>query len=119
MPLFNYFEQNKQPEGGLLESEFEPHYSKWKQDPTPANTGKLVQVLNPAIDSAIKSFAGQSNPSPNLRTKAKLITIDAIKSYDPNKAKLRTHVMSQLQGLRRIAAKENQIINLPEQIAID
>jgi hypothetical protein len=45
-------------------------------------------------------------PSPTLNSKAKLMAIDAMGRYDSSKSKLRTHLMHQLQGLRRLAAKE-------------
>lgn len=104
----------------LLEQEFEPHYNAWKSDPNPSNTGHLVKALSPVVDSAIRSYAGgPSNDSPTLRSKAKLMIIKALKNYDPSRAKLRTHMMSQLQGLRRASAKEGQILSIPEQVAID
>lgn len=105
---------------GLLEPEFETHYNTWKGDPNPRNTTNLLKALTPVVDSAVKSYAGgPTGDSPTLRSKAKLIMINALKGYDPSRAKLRTHMMSQLQGLRRASAKEGQILSIPEQVAID
>jgi len=47
------------------------------------------------------------------------MALDAMKRYDPTKAKLRTHLMFQLQGLRRYAARESQILSVPEQVGLD
>lgn len=47
------------------------------------------------------------------------MALDAMKRYDPSKAKLRTHLMFQLQGLRRVSARESQILSVPEQVALD
>lgn len=102
-----------------LEPEFAESYGTWKKTPTPANTQAILKSMNPIIDSAIKTYIGPGNASPNVRTRAKLIMAKSLNTYDPARAKLRTHMMSQLQGLRRISAKENQITYMPEQIAID
>lgn len=103
----------------MLEPEFAPHYNAWKTEPSPENTQHLVKALDPVLNSAIKSYAGSSIGSPTIKGKAKLIAINALKSYDPTRAKLRTHMMSQLQGLRRASAKETQILSIPEQVAIE
>lgn len=102
----------------MLEPDFAPHFNTWKANPTPVNTSKLVKVMEPVISSAVKSYA-VGGASPTLHSKAKLIVIDALKSYDPTKAKLKTHMMSQLQGLRRASTKETQILSIPEQVSID
>jgi DNA-directed RNA polymerase specialized sigma subunit len=57
--------------------------------------------------------------SPTLRSKAKALAIGAFKTYDPARAKLKTHLFSQMQGLRRMAAKEEQSVSIPEQILLD
>src|SRR5262245_37972773 len=82
---------------GMLEPEFAPHYTAWKDDPNPANTSQLLKTLNPVIESAMRTYAGGSATSPTLRSKAKLITLSALPRYDSNKAKLRTHLMFNLQ----------------------
>lgn len=104
---------------GLLEPEFEPHYNSWKTDPSPKNTSAMIKALNPVVESAVRTYVSPGADSPTLRSKAKLIMVNALKTYDPARAKLRTHMMSQLQGLRRAAAKETQILSIPEQVAID
>lgn len=101
-----------------LEDEFAPHFTAWKAEPHPANAGKLLGAVQPVLDSALRTYVG-TNASPTLRSKAKVMALDAMQSYDPSRAKLRTHLMSQLQGLRRASAKEAQILSVPEQIALD
>jgi DNA-directed RNA polymerase specialized sigma subunit len=54
-----------------------------------------------------------------LHSKARLLAIDAFGRYDPGRAKLRTHLMSHLQGLRRASAQEQQIIGIPERVGLD
>lgn len=100
-----------------LEPEFEKPYSFWQKDPTPENTDNLLKAINPVLTAAIRTYGGKG--SPTLQSRAKVLALDAIKRYDPTKAKLRTHLMFQLQGLRRYSAKETQILSIPEQIALD
>ena len=102
-----------------LEPNYEPHYTAWKKDPSPENMTNLVKTVDPIINEAMRAYGGGSSQSPTLRSKARGLTVSAIQSYNPSKAKLRTHLLSQLQGLRRMAAKEEQIIHIPEQVQLD
>lgn len=101
----------------LLEPEFAPHYDAWKLDPSPTNTSSLLTAVNPVLTSALRTYGSQQ--SPTLHSRAKIMALDAIGRYDPSKAKLRTHLMFQLQGLRRHSAREQQILAMPEQVGLD
>ncbi len=103
----------------LLEDEFKPHYEAWKADPNAANSSKLLEAVNPVVDSALRTFAGSAASSPTVRSKAKLIVLDALPRYDPNRAKLRTHLMVNLQSLHRASAQETQIVSVPERVRLE
>lgn len=103
----------------FIEKHYHPTYSAWKADPSPANSSVLLNMVDPIINEAVRTYGGSSQKSPILRSKAKLMALKAIEGYDPTKAKLRTHLLSQMQGLRRLAAKEDQILNIPEQVLLD
>lgn len=103
----------------MLEDEFKPHYDSWKADPNPQNSSALLTAVNPVIDSALRTFAGSSAQSPTVRSKAKLIVLDSLPRYDPNRAKLRTHLMVNLQSLHRASAQENQIVSVPERVRLE
>lgn len=47
------------------------------------------------------------------------MALDALPRYDARQAKLKTFLMNQLQGLRRAAAKDAAVINIPEQVQLD
>lgn len=102
----------------MLEPDFAPHYDAWKDRPGPQTAQALLQAVRPTLDSAVRSYGGRQ-PSPTLRGRAKLMALDAFDSYDPSRAKLRTHLMVQLQGLRRHAAREQQVVSVPERVALD
>ncbi len=94
-------------------------FHAWKNAPGPITSGTLLKAVNPSIDSAIKSYGGSSIGSPTLRGHARRMALQAFQTYDPNRGSLHTHLLSQLQGLRRMANHEQNIIGMPEQVALD
>jgi DNA-directed RNA polymerase specialized sigma subunit len=52
-------------------------------------------------------------------SRARQLALDALPGYDPQKGKLRNHLMNRLRGLQRHTAQANQIISVPEQVALD
>jgi len=102
-----------------LESDYQPAYDAWQLDPSKTNTATILKTIDPVLNSAVRSYAGPSSRSPTIKSHARRLAIDALGSYDPQKSTLRTHMMSRLQRLRRIAAKQRQVISMPEQVALD
>jgi DNA-directed RNA polymerase specialized sigma subunit len=102
----------------LLEPEFKQPFELWKQDPGPHTAGPFLAAIDPVLQSAIRTYGG-SRPSTALHSHAKLLALDAAARYDPSRAKLRTHLMTNLQGLRRIGARQTQIISVPERVGLD
>lgn len=102
----------------LLEPEFHAPFHAWKADPSPRNAQSLLTAVDPVLRSALRTYGG-AEPSPVLRSHAKLLALDAAGRYDPSRAKLRTHLMTNLQGLRRVHARQTQIIGIPERVGLD
>ena len=76
-----------------------PEYEQWKTMQTPEALAKVVNALDPVINSEIQRYNG---PKPLLRSRAKLLTINAVKTYKPEMgAHLRSWVVTQLQPLSR------------------
>jgi len=102
-----------------LGAEVPEEFHAWRQDPTPATRTALLKKVSPIIDSAVTSY-GMGNPgSPVLRSRAKLISLQALQSFDPQKGSLKNHLMSHLRGLQRLSGQQQQIISLPERVAIE
>lgn len=75
----------------------------------------LLKELKPTIDKGVERFGGGNT---NLRTQAKLLSLNAVKSYDPSKgANLNTHVINHLQRLQRISAQRGSLVRIPENAA--
>ena len=89
-------------------------YTAWKNSPNKDNTSKLLKSISPVISSAVKSYG---NNDPKTVTRARILAMKAIRSYDPSKGnQLNTHVMSQLKALNRISRQRSNLIHLPENI---
>jgi DNA-directed RNA polymerase specialized sigma subunit len=95
----------------------EKAFEAWKKSPTPESLGALLDKADPVIQSAITSY-GSGDKS--LRGEAKALAIEAFGKFDPTKgAKLNTHLMNQLQPLRRTAQAYRRIVHVPERVDND
>lgn len=104
-----------QPALGKLEPDYQSSYTAWKKAQTPETRYALLKNVQPVLDTAIYSYAG-GNTSNAVRSKAKLMALNAFDSYDPTRGNLKTHLLSQLRGLQRAAVDSQQIIKLPERV---
>jgi RNA polymerase primary sigma factor len=106
-----------QPVHGLS-ADFDTLYPEWQKNQTPEMNSKLLATVQPIVDTAVSSYAG-TTASPVLKNRARLMALKALQTYDPSRGNVKTHLLSQMQSLRRIAAKEQNIISLPEQVGLD
>lgn len=87
-------------------------YLTWTNDPTPDNMSKVLDALAPTINSEVQRYSG---PKPVLRAKAKLMAVDAVRSYNPQQgAKLTSWLTTQLQPLNRYGREMSQPIRIGE-----
>lgn len=101
-----------------LEPEYQAPYTAWKTTPTPQSTGNLLRAMQPAIDRALVAHGDVKDPI--LRSNARKLALDAVKKYDPYRGvKLSTHVIGQLQTLRRVNRQQQQIVSVPERVSMD
>lgn len=98
--------------------DFDGMYAQWQKDKTPATNTALLKTIQPVIDTAVTSYAG-NNANPSLRSRAKIMALKALETYDPERGNVRTHLLSQLQSLRRLSAQSQNIIAIPEQVGLD
>ncbi len=112
------FASSGQTDAGKLEPDISDAFHTWKADNSPATRGLLLNKVKPILDSAVYSYAG-AGASPHVKGQAKLMALKAFGTYDPTKGNMRTHLLSQLRGLQRVSAQGNQIISIPERVALD
>lgn len=105
---------NKDPLNDLLNMKSTAGWQKYMQGDATAASSALKE-LEPTIDSAIHSFAGGDM---SYKTKARILTLDAIKSYDHSKgANIKTHVFNHLQRLKRLSAQRGNLTKISEEAA--
>ena len=109
----------EKPQGALLEPQYADPYRAYVAAPGPETSGPLLTALRPVVDEALKSYAGSEAQSPTLRARAKQMALEAVRRYDPARAKLRTHLLSHLRGLRRVAERTTSAVYVPEQWRLD
>lgn len=100
-----------------LEPEYREHYLAYRKDPSPAAAGALLRAVSPIIDTGVRTYGG--GDSPLLRSHARKIVLDSLPAYNPARASMRTHLMSQLRGLQRTAGWLDQPLSVPEQVMLD
>jgi RNA polymerase primary sigma factor len=93
-------------------------HTEWMKNRTPEMNTQIIEAVQPIIDTAVQSYVGP-NANQTARTQAKIMALRALETYDPSKGNVRTHLLSQMQSLRRYAAQQQNIIDIPEQVALD
>lgn len=93
-------------------------YSAWKKDQTQASLMGTLQAAQPIINTALQTYVGSKDPV--AISHARILALRAIKSYDSNRGtQLRTHMLTQMQPLRRLAAQRRFVTHVPEQVQYD
>jgi DNA-directed RNA polymerase specialized sigma subunit len=103
-------ENNDQPD---IEAEFKT----WKAAPSVEANAHILTSLQPTIDRATRSII--NNPSPIVKSKARLLTLQSLNTYDPNRGRLTSHIYNHMQGLRRYVGQMSAGIHVPERQALD
>lgn len=105
------------PSADSLETKYREPFLHWQQDPSPKNTSGMLKLLKPEIARGISIHVGRGNPL--LVSQARRLTVKAMQSYDPSKARLGTHIINTLEGLKRINRQQTQLLKVPELISIE
>ena len=86
-------------------------YANWLRDKSPENMSRVVDAFAPTINSEITRYSGSP---PLLRSRAKALTIKAIKTFNPmSGAKLNSWVVTNLKPLARYSIQQRDV-KIPE-----
>lgn len=89
----------------------ETRYAEWAQRRDKASMTRLVDGFAPTINSEITRYEGSR---PLLRSKARVLVVRAVKSYDPSSGvKLNSWVVTNLKQLARYGKKQRDV-HIPE-----
>lgn len=103
----------------MIEPEYHSAYQEYMRDNSPEAASALLGRLNPVIDESLRSYGGSESQTATARARAKKLTLEAVRRYDPARAKLRTHLLSHLRGLRRSVERSVSGVYVPEQWRLD
>lgn len=101
----------------LIEDDFREPYLAWKKAPGPETNTAMLKALQPTIDGAVRTHVGASNPL--LLSRARLLALEGLQSYDPKRGRLQTHLYNQLQSLKRVNRQQTTVLRVPERISLD
>ncbi len=86
----------------------EQYWDNWNKSQNPENLIKAVKQFDGLVDSSIASQTSVNRSL--LKSKAKFLVADAIKTYDPSKGtKLSTHVYNYLRPIQRTAKDMTEV----------
>ena len=89
-------------------------YQEWKDNPTKKNMGKLVKQMSGPIYKEVRILSG-TLPTEALAAEAKKWAIKAIKTYDPSRAALSTHVTGYVRKAKRLNYQYQNSARLSEE----
>lgn len=76
----------------------------------------FLQDMEKTIEKSVNNFAGND---PAYKTQARILAIDAAKTFDPTKgADIKTHVFNSLKRLQRLSAQRGNLTKVPEGVAL-
>jgi len=102
--------------GDYLEDEYRPAYETWQQNQTPEGNAAFLQAINPVVQKGIQMYGSDS---PLSASRGRLMALDAMRKYDPRRSRLQSHLLNQMQGLRRVTQKQHNVLRVPEKILLE
>lgn len=89
-------------------------WREWRSTKDSQVLNNLVERLNPLIQREVQKW-GTTVPRPALESKARMLTAEALNTYDPNRgAAVGTHVASRIRKLSRHVYPYQNVARLPE-----
>ena len=99
-----------------LEDQYRPAYEAWQADQTPAGNAAFLKAVDPIVQKGIKMYG---NDSPLAASQGRLAALEAARKYDPKRSRLQSHLLTQMQSLRRTARKQQEVMRVPERVLLE
>jgi len=99
-----------------LEDDYRPAYETWKQNQTPEGNATFLQAIDPIVQKGVQMYG---DDSPLAASRGRLLALDASRKYDPKRSRLQSHLLNQMQSLRRITQKQHSVLRVPERILLE
>tara|TARA_R110002051_G_scaffold61354_1_gene112415 strand:+ start:29125 stop:29862 length:738 start_codon:yes stop_codon:yes gene_type:complete len=102
--------------GSYLEDAYRPAYEAWQSDQTPKGNAEFLQAIDPIVQKGVKMYGGGS---PLSASQGRLAALDAARKYDPGRSRLQSHLLNQMQSLRRTTRKQQAVMRVPERVLLE
>lgn len=94
--------------------ELKTAWEEWNKNHDEQSRKKLFDKAEPIISQAVNTFAGGKD-DPVVDLKSRELAQKAFETYDPTKAKLKTHLFRQMQPLTRTVHNRANQLQIPQQ----
>lgn len=117
MDLNEGVEVNAKPSlDSFLEDDYADAYKTWQSDQSPAGNAAFMSVIDPIVQKGVKMYG---DDSPITASKARLLALNAARSYNPKRSRLQSHVLTHMQGLQRMKRQQQEVIRMPERMVLE
>tara|TARA_Y100000592_G_scaffold19371_2_gene29738 strand:- start:50969 stop:51673 length:705 start_codon:yes stop_codon:yes gene_type:complete len=89
-------------------------WDDWKQTGNKAQLSVLFKRMEPVIQKEVSRWSSGPVARPVINLEAKKLSLNAFRTFDPNKARLNTHLTNNLKGLSRIVYTHTNPARMPE-----
>jgi len=90
-------------------------FTDWQKNQTPRNMSRIIKKYTPLLLSELPKYKGNI-PMSNIKSFGKKFIIKAVKTYNPDKSKFSTHLVTNLQPLHRINYETSSTVRLSEEL---
>jgi hypothetical protein len=97
---------------------FHAAWSAYAANKHPAAADAFLKAVAPVTDTAVRAYAPDGVANPTVRAHAKRLALEAADRYEPGRGPLKSYLLTHLQGLRRVAAKTNAQVVVPERVRL-
>jgi len=102
--------------GNYLEEQYRPAFEAWQIDQTPAGNAAFLKHIDPIVQKGAKMHG---DGSPLAASRARLVALEAARKYDPKRSRLQSHLLTNMQGLRRQNRQQTEVMRVPERILLE
>lgn len=89
-------------------------WQSWRQQPSQQTLNPLMRRFEPVFRAKVNQYKAPNVNTSAFRANLKLHAVNALETYDPTKAALRTHVENQLRKSMRFNAQNQNMAYIPE-----
>ncbi len=89
-------------------------WKRWNTGQDKQARDELLTSLTPLLTKEVNKYKASPLPTSAIATEARMLALNAFKSYDPSKAQLNTHVTNHLKHLQRYVLTYQNVGKIPE-----